>query len=424
MNYPEPARHIENIKKVKTTLGLLLFTFLLQCISSSMVHPQSTITPTELIIRRTLASLESQRIRSTIQSLQNFQTRYLHASNRDSVVQWIRQQFLSMGYTTTSVDSFIYTSGSTISWQKNILATLPGTETAAGRIVVGGHYDSRANPDPMTYSPGADDNASGIAAILEIARVFKEKKIRPQIPITFIAFGAEEVGLYGSAHHARTSKEQNDSIRFMVNLDVISWCQLPPNQFLVKISKSKSMQTSTLSQEAVDATHRFTSLQASISAGISSDELSYQAVQIPALSFYESVFNPLMHTKSDVLENCNIEYCTEIARATAAFILSSAPPMTDDPALTVRPDEIQLYQNYPNPFNSSTTIEFDIAAPSHARIKIFNLLGKEVATLVDKEIPQGRYVVSWKAQDQSTGVYYCVLNSGGATMTKRILLLR
>ena len=103
------------------------------------------------------------------------------------------------------------------------MATLPGTDPdPGGRIlVVSAHYDSRAtNPlDAASPAPGADDDASGTAEVLELARVMSHYKFGATI--VFIAFSGEEEGLYGSTHWARAARERRAGIEAMLDNDIV-----------------------------------------------------------------------------------------------------------------------------------------------------------------------------------------------------------
>ncbi len=83
-----------------------------------------------------------------------------------------------------------------------------------------------------------------------------------------------------------------------------------------------------------------------------------------------------------------------------------------------------LQQNYPNPFNPSTTISFSLPSQSFVSLKIFDLLGKEVATILSEELPAGNYKREWNAQSFSSGVYFYRLQAGDFVETKKLILLR
>jgi type IX secretion system substrate protein len=88
------------------------------------------------------------------------------------------------------------------------------------------------------------------------------------------------------------------------------------------------------------------------------------------------------------------------------------------------PREFILKQNYPNPFNPSTTINYELPVESWVSLKVYDLYGQEVATLLNGESLAGRHEVSWNATALPSGVYLCRLRAGTFTDTKRLLLVR
>ena len=83
-----------------------------------------------------------------------------------------------------------------------------------------------------------------------------------------------------------------------------------------------------------------------------------------------------------------------------------------------------LSQNYPNPFNPTTTIKYSIPKLSFVTIKIYDVLGSEVATLVNEEKPVGNYELTWNAAKLSSGVYFYQLKAGNYVETKKMILMR
>ncbi|MEK9136702.1 MAG: T9SS type A sorting domain-containing protein, partial [Bacteroidota bacterium] len=88
------------------------------------------------------------------------------------------------------------------------------------------------------------------------------------------------------------------------------------------------------------------------------------------------------------------------------------------------PTELNLYQNYPNPFNPSTTIEFDISTSGPARLLITNLLGQEVAQLVNEPVSVGRHQATFNASNLASGVYIYSLSTPNGVLHRRLLLLK
>ena len=89
-----------------------------------------------------------------------------------------------------------------------------------------------------------------------------------------------------------------------------------------------------------------------------------------------------------------------------------------------KPETFQLYQNFPNPFNPSTKIRFRIADYGWVTLKVFDVLGREVATLVNEEMSPGRYERTFNARGLASGVYLYQLRAGSFTDIKNLILLR
>jgi hypothetical protein len=105
---------------------------------------------------------------------------------------------------------------------KNVLGILPGTDPADNRVfIVSGHYDSRASDvnDSKIFAPGANDDASGTAAAMELARVMSQYKFN--CTIIFVAMVAEEQGLYGAVNLAKRAKAEKWNLAGMITNDII-----------------------------------------------------------------------------------------------------------------------------------------------------------------------------------------------------------
>lgn len=88
------------------------------------------------------------------------------------------------------------------------------------------------------------------------------------------------------------------------------------------------------------------------------------------------------------------------------------------------PKDFELSQNYPNPFNPSTTIEYSIPKDANVSLKIFDVLGKEVATLENSHKSAGTYIVNWNASNFSSGIYFYRITAGNFTETKKMFLVK
>lgn len=83
-----------------------------------------------------------------------------------------------------------------------------------------------------------------------------------------------------------------------------------------------------------------------------------------------------------------------------------------------------LKQNYPNPFNAATVIRYRLPVTSHVTLKVYNLPGQEVATLVNKQLKRGNYEVMWDAAGFPSGVYFYRLQAGELASTGKMILLK
>lgn len=88
------------------------------------------------------------------------------------------------------------------------------------------------------------------------------------------------------------------------------------------------------------------------------------------------------------------------------------------------PSKFNLEQNYPNPFNPTTNIRYSITKPGQVSLKIYNVLGQQVATLVNQEQKAGQYVVNFDASKLASGIYMYTLQSEGVSLTKKMMLLK
>lgn len=106
---------------------------------------------------------------------------------------------------------------------ENVLGFIPGSRYPDEVVIVGGHYDHLGQDDTGIFN-GADDNASGTAVVMELARAMGDAArhgVVPECSVLFVAFTAEEVGLYGSEYYVRYPWFQLDSVRLMVNMDMV-----------------------------------------------------------------------------------------------------------------------------------------------------------------------------------------------------------
>jgi hypothetical protein len=83
-----------------------------------------------------------------------------------------------------------------------------------------------------------------------------------------------------------------------------------------------------------------------------------------------------------------------------------------------------MQQNYPNPFNAGTTIEFYVPYFSNVKLKVFNILGEVIETLVDAEYPEGKHQINWNASGLSSGIYFIQIDGNEFRQIKKAVLIK
>lgn len=138
---------------------------------------------------------------------------YLASSGHFYVQQYIREQLEQWG--TVEIHEF-QVRGKT---HQNLILNLPPIASQGGQaapILIGAHYDA------VPGTPGADDNATGIAVLLELARIFSAEPVK--YPVRMVAFDMEEYGLLGSAQYAADLQQQGQPLRLMLSLEMLGYC--------------------------------------------------------------------------------------------------------------------------------------------------------------------------------------------------------
>jgi len=310
----------------------LLFAGLLVSQNDHVFSKHYNSPSTDSLITSLVSEINMDSIRSHIQSLQDFKTRMTLAPNKDSVVNWLVNKFKSFGLTDVEID----TSTSTFPvWpfgedrvpnlQKNVVATLKGTVYPNDVFVIGGHYDSHNNiEDPMISAPGADDNASGVSSVLECARTIMKNGYKPNATIKFVAYDGEEGGSpSGSDCFAKKILGEGKQVILSITSDVIANSTQPLSNSLVSIFYTPSDYPLYINL-AKSAAPSVSVLSLDVSPDrVGNDNEEFGRNKIPTIDFMEEEFSRFWHTSNDLVENLNMEYCTEVVKITCATLISA-----------------------------------------------------------------------------------------------------
>lgn len=211
------------------------FTFFIPLLIALQTNAQTTIRQDETI-KQMVDEVSSKNIEAIIRKLVTFKSRHTLSDTTSTTEgsgaarNWIKAEYEryakeSGGRMTVQFDTFTQPKGTRIDKPvklKNVLAILKGTDPKDTRVyIVSGHYDSRINDvmDANGVEPGANDDASGTAVSMELARVMAKTKF--PATIIFMAVVGEEQGLYGSTNVAKRAKAENWNVDAMLNNDIV-----------------------------------------------------------------------------------------------------------------------------------------------------------------------------------------------------------
>ncbi len=287
-------------------------------------------------------TIEPERLRQHLTQLAIVRNQLLNPRAIRQVMRYITETFGRAGLAVRAEPFYWWLSG----WRRheNLIATIPGPSgggDSGGRIIIGAHYDS------VPFSPGADDNASGVAVLLEVARVCAGALPAVRRRIDFVAFGMEEEGCVGSSRHARRLARLGVPVAAMVSLECLGYTDRRPHSqrvvpglpirvpdqgsFLgvignrparpLTLSLARAIGLAAPQLEAVtlvvDENGR------AFPATRLSDHAPFWDRGYPALLLTDTAFlrNPHYHQSHDLPETLDFEFMTQVARSVAAFTL-------------------------------------------------------------------------------------------------------
>ena len=216
--------------KSKSIFYLFIFTLL-----SQTNFAQAKVDDPE--IKKMVSEVKSENLEATVRKLVSFGTRHTLSDTKSNTrgigaaQRWVKSEFdkyalSSNGRLTSKIDFFtIKADGKRIAVDSelgNVMATLKGTDPNDDRVmIISGHLDSRASNvmDAKIDAPGANDDASGVAAMMELTRIMSKREF--PFTLIFVAVVGEEQGLYGAKHLADVAKESKWNVVAMINNDMI-----------------------------------------------------------------------------------------------------------------------------------------------------------------------------------------------------------
>ncbi len=303
-------------------------------------------------ISNLMNSVSQQQLLGYVQTLESFGTRHtFSAVDREgegigAARRWIFNEFIRVGNgrLLVEIDEFPLNYNGISYPQQNIVATLPGDSAYPGAIVISAHYDSRANDpfDGFSYAPGANDNGSGVALLLEMARIMSGRTWNQTI--IFVATSGEEQGRYGSIHFVTERMLGGLQVDAALNNDIIGGhpgiaqnarvfapgpLDSKPRQlarYIEFINGSYAPQFTVTWVDAEDRPDRW------------GDQMSFLQAGLPAVRIIESEENrDHQHNGLDTSEKLDYNYLRQVVQMNVAVAANIAGAPARPAAPTVMP---------------------------------------------------------------------------------------
>ena len=287
-------------------------------------------------INRLIPAVQSSRILATIMGLSSFPTRYYTSTGGVNAANWLRDRWteLAAGRSDVTVELFSHPTWA----QPSVIMTIQGQDLAAEHVVIGGHLDS------ITFSgstaPGADDDASGVATLTEVARVILADGVKLRRTVVFMAYAAEEVGLRGSNEIADQWAAEGRNVRGVMQLDMTDFQGTAGTDIVLFTDYTSATMTDAL--EGLAGTYLPTLVLSRDACGYAcSDHASWFDNGYPTVLPFESQmddYNPNIHTSGDTLAflGNNATHATKFAKLAVAWMIQQARVFSAAPAGVVR----------------------------------------------------------------------------------------
>ena len=339
-----------------------------------------------------------------------------HRDNAGNAVSqaYLEQKLVQFGYAPV-VQSFSATG-------KNILVTKTGELYPDQEVVLCAHYDAR--PGPTGNAPAADDDGSGVCAVLDAARVLRD--IPFAYSIVFALWDEEEFGLVGSAFYAGAMAANDELIRGVINMDAIAYDGNGDRKARIH---TRSIANSIEVADSVFAVRDHYNIDLDLlltnPGATYSDHASFWNEGFGAVLVIEEFTadgNPHYHTPTDRVQYFDVPYYEKLAKlsiATAATLAEPVITTSAGVAVTGRAKELVVY---PNPSMGDALLGIDMPVSRKANIVILDALGQEVATVHQGHLAAGGHVLALPLMQLAPGGYWVRASWDGANpMMTRIV---
>ncbi len=274
----------------------------------------------------------------------------------------------------------------------------------------------------------ADDNASGVALVMEAVRILSNYQF--DYSIVYALWDEEEEGKIGSRFYAAQADSNNMDIIGVINIDMVGWDS--NNDGLLDIHTKYFSNSVSLSyfMSVIDSLYGLPLQPIIYNPGThGSDHESFWFRGFTAVLLSEAYwggdFNPYYHTIEDRIDKFNLNYFNEVAKFGIASIATLAKESFivsvndhDNTAFSIS------INNFPNPFNSTTTVLYSVPEQGIISLDLFNGIGEKIKNLDVGYKDRGEYEMKLNADEISSGIYFIVLRTINHTRCHKIMLLK
>lgn len=409
------------------SLKIIPFLLMVLAMLTGTLKAQNSETLESLLLQMNADSLHQ-----TVLDLQNFGSRFaLREGDNIGVAEYIMQRLNNYGVP-AAIDSF-YKSGNNWlagpynQWFYNVKGVLPAQEPVDDSIVIVGAHLDAISYDHQTYellaaAPGADDNASGVAVMLELARICHENDLHFHRDIHFMAYDGEELGLFGSYYDAQKRAAAGEKVAVMINNDMVSF-QPDDNWQLTLHWYSNAMdvvsRAANLCAQYTDITPFIPSSSQNGNAA-ASDSYAYFDSGFRAVFAIEYTFSTSYHTDHDVADSNNYNYHADVARYNLAMLASYAQ-LVGGVGVEEHPQQTLTMHLSPNPARDRVGVLYQLDENSFVDITVLDLTGRTMFHQTEGGQLAGTYNTELDISNLSTGIYLCRLRTSRSVQTVKFV---
>ena len=288
-----------------------------------VIKPPAPVKTPDPTVLKVIETVKADEVTAIVQTLQDFKSRRARSASNKAAVKWLAEEFSKLPDLTVTTPNFTPD-------EQNVIAEQKGTSGKNEVIIVCGHMDSTTGfGGGSGAAPGADDNGSGAAGVLAIARALAGKKL--PTTILYCEMNSEETGLNGSKAVAKTlANTQGLTIKAVFNMDMIAW---KDDNNVAVIGNTRSNWLIDVFKNAAEV---YTGLQSTTlydSKIWQSDHSSFWNIGASAILTIEGYpeMTPHYHKTTDLVQNISPSFMEKIARSNLAALLTLNPLPIEKP---------------------------------------------------------------------------------------------